>query len=69
MTWLGFAGRCLAIIAAGFALAASLLFVVVDDLPIVRFSNATGRCVSVDDPAGRHSCARMPPRYHHVWVE
>lgn len=69
MSWLRLAGTTLFIFAAGLALAASLLYVVMDDLPIVRFSAATRLCVSVDDPAGHASCARLPARYHHVWVE
>lgn len=52
--------------------------VVVDalDLPEVRVSYGTGRCVEVVDHRAAHqgvesewSCDRLPPRYERVWVQ
>ena len=37
-------------------------------LPVVHESYQTGQCVKVVDPTGNHSCAKLPDRYHHVWV-
>lgn len=74
MEWLGDAAAAAATIAVlvGFG---HLLFEVLD-MPEVRESYRTGRCVEVVDHRARRegrksewSCDNLPPEYDRVWVE